>query len=142
MVDKYWDEDYYKVGVAGAGKNGGTFTRVSGAQFVQNCYGFATGKGYVVNPDGFTQITTDEYKPPEAKGTLCVAGCVLKLPGDHCILLGECCVGAYKGKDSIKTTSEINGTSGQYNGVWSCATPVFGGQIAGTIYCKKPPARN
>lgn len=84
--DAHWDE-HYRVGQPHP--NGARYRRVSGATLSRNCYGYSTGKGYWVNSPGFNVIMQDEYVIFQA--SFCRGGCILKLSGDHCISLVDCC---------------------------------------------------
>jgi hypothetical protein len=108
------------------------YTRLSGSTYVQNCYGYATGKGYWVGTAGFTRIVADEYNV-YSDGP-CKENCILKPAGDHCILLTACCPNGTAAWNFIAQTKEKNASSGVYKRDYYCPG---GGSLSGTIYCKK-----
>jgi hypothetical protein len=140
--DAYWDKFYMIQGMGTTPK--GTYQRVATSSFTQNCYGFATGKGYNIFFAGFAQIVQDEYtlynqafcSYPSIKGQ---PPCILHLPLiDHCVALTSCCPNGcpITKKTTIRVTTEVNTSSGTYQGTWDCAE---GGLIVvnSIIYCPK-----
>lgn len=129
--DAHWDR-VFRVGERHP--NGARYRRVSSATLNMNCYGYSTGKGYWVNSPGFNVIMQDEYVIFQA--SFCRGGCILKLSGDHCISLVDCCCPGVANPplDTIKVTREKINTSGVYEGTWDCPP---GYTPHGTIYCKK-----
>lgn len=132
--NKYWDKFYMIRG----NRSMGTYAieANSTSSFVENCYGFATGKEYVVNQTGFSVITQDEYQVFQT--AFCKNGCMMKLSlEDHCFLMGPCCNCPLPTKrDTINTTREKNQSSGVYAGTWDCTKGGFL-ELFGTMYCKK-----
>lgn len=120
-------------------KDGGILRQIirklAPASFGQNCYGYATGKGYWINPAGFDIVLQDEYTV--FNESFCFAVGVMRVTGeDHAIRIDECCeqTGCFGTFKTIKVTTEKNGPSPIYQRAYGCPPGVL---PWGTIYKPK-----
>lgn len=116
MCKAYWD----------AALPGWTF--VSAATWAQNCYGYATGKGYWIQAPGFNVLMQDDYEV--FSDEYCKANCISKEAGDHCKLLESC----YAVDDLVKKVSQKYATSPVYEKTFAAPGAKY---ESDTIYCPR-----
>lgn len=104
------------------------WTRDSSATWAQNCYGYASGKGYWIQAPGFNQLVADDYTVYSTN--YCKEGCISKETGDHCKLLETC----YADEHLVKKVSQKYACSGVYSKTFAAPGDKF---PYDTIYCKK-----
>ena len=107
------------------------WTFKSAASLKTNCYAYCTGKDYWIQPAGFNVLMQDEY---EVEEEFCMAGCIMKQSGDHCLKLEQCC-SPVENLTTIKKMSQKINTSPVYEKTFSC--PQGHIENGGTVYCKK-----